>query len=306
MTTALREHPFQAAGLGLAPFRCIGHEHKVGPLRYPGPDGTTLEIGAPGQPMGTCDYCGTGIADCYVIKSRDGKRFIVGSDCVARTYRECGETVPTDVERQIAEVRRERAAARREVKRLALVERFKAARDLFASLPVESFTGEPHPYGYTDRASGRPLTRRDFLEYQSRGCSTENGMRQFCDAVEGAAAVAGVVIDRDALELQRAQEAARIEADRVAALEVARIRTATLAAHWRAVVDVLNAAPGSFAPAMAEKLMTEGRAGLSDRAFDIVADIVAKAAGRRGSAKYATAHGAVSLLADLEPAAAEG
>src|SRR5689334_12559868 len=73
-------HPFEKAGLGVAPFQCIGHQRRVGPI--PGPGGT--EIGAPGQPMGTCDYCGTGIADCYVIRSSNGETFIVGSDCVAR------------------------------------------------------------------------------------------------------------------------------------------------------------------------------------------------------------------------------
>lgn len=74
-------HVFEKAGLGKAPFRCVGVTEKVGPITMP--DGT--QIGSPGQPMGCCDYCGTGIKDCYVIQSSDKKQFVVGCDCVART-----------------------------------------------------------------------------------------------------------------------------------------------------------------------------------------------------------------------------
>lgn len=74
-------HVFEKARLGVAPFRFIGCEEKRGPIRLA--DGT--EIGADGQPMGTCDYCGQGIAICCSILSADGRKFVVGSDCVART-----------------------------------------------------------------------------------------------------------------------------------------------------------------------------------------------------------------------------
>lgn len=73
-------HVFDKAGLGVAPFRYIGVESKVGPIQLN--DGTT--IGAPGQPMGCCDYCGTGIKDCYKVQSADGKTFVVGCDCVTK------------------------------------------------------------------------------------------------------------------------------------------------------------------------------------------------------------------------------
>ncbi len=78
-------HMFELAGLGTAPFRFVGVEEKRGPIRYT--DKTTgleMEVGAPGQPMGTCDYCGQGIAICCTVKSADGKTFIVGSDCIAK------------------------------------------------------------------------------------------------------------------------------------------------------------------------------------------------------------------------------
>ena len=35
--------------------------------------------------MGSCDFCGQGIADCYQIRSSDGRNFIVGSSCVNKT-----------------------------------------------------------------------------------------------------------------------------------------------------------------------------------------------------------------------------
>ena len=74
-------HPFEKSGLGKAPFRFVGHERKVGPIQV-----GFMTIGAPGQPMGTCDHCGTGIADCYSVVSSDGNRFVVGSDCIEKLY----------------------------------------------------------------------------------------------------------------------------------------------------------------------------------------------------------------------------
>lgn len=79
--TETKLHRFERAGLGLAPFRCIGIESRVGPIDL----GNGHFVGAPGQPMGTCAYCGTGIADCRIILSADKKRFIVGNECVAHT-----------------------------------------------------------------------------------------------------------------------------------------------------------------------------------------------------------------------------
>jgi len=78
-------HKFEQAGLGQAPFRVIGCFEDRGPHKHVGPGGVTVEVGSPGQPMGSCKYCGQGIAVCYVIRSSDGKEFTVGSDCVAKT-----------------------------------------------------------------------------------------------------------------------------------------------------------------------------------------------------------------------------
>lgn len=73
-------HPFERAGLGMAPFEVIGVESKVGPLDL----GNGHTVGAPGQPMGTCRYCGQGIRECWLIRSADGRTFDVGCDCVRK------------------------------------------------------------------------------------------------------------------------------------------------------------------------------------------------------------------------------
>lgn len=67
-------HVFERAGLGKAPFRCVGFSEAV--ISYP--DGSI-------QPSGCCAYCFTGIRYTCIIKSRDGRTFTVGSDCVAKT-----------------------------------------------------------------------------------------------------------------------------------------------------------------------------------------------------------------------------
>ena len=68
-------HEFERAGLGKAPFRCVGYFEKV---YQASPD-------SPRQPGGSCDYCGTAITLHCQIRGADGATFVVGSDCVAKT-----------------------------------------------------------------------------------------------------------------------------------------------------------------------------------------------------------------------------
>jgi len=105
-------HPWEVAGLGKYPYRVLGVEVRVGPIHLP----NGMMVGAPGQPMGTCDYCGQGIKDCYKILSADGKRFEVGCDCVRRAYAEAGVRVPAAVEKLEREKRQ--AAAKAKAKRV--------------------------------------------------------------------------------------------------------------------------------------------------------------------------------------------
>jgi hypothetical protein len=74
-------HAFEVAGLGKAPYQFLGVSVKVGPL--PLPDGGM--VGAPGQPMGSCKFCGTGIKYCFNLLSADGKEFYVGCECIKKS-----------------------------------------------------------------------------------------------------------------------------------------------------------------------------------------------------------------------------
>lgn len=81
-------HPFETAGLGEAPFKYLRMTYNVGPIRLD----NGITVGAPGQPMGTCDYCGQGIAHECRIASADGKEFVVGIDCVNKLFLDSNAT----------------------------------------------------------------------------------------------------------------------------------------------------------------------------------------------------------------------
>src|SRR5688572_21736227 len=122
-------HPFEEAGLGLAPFKFLGMREERGPITTV-LDGLTVQVGAPGQPMGSCKYCGQGIAYvCYVL-SADGKRFTVGSDCVMKLAK-ASNVGMTDLERAVAremkKVRAAKNAKRAESAREKLAARIEAA-----------------------------------------------------------------------------------------------------------------------------------------------------------------------------------
>jgi len=71
-------HPFERAGLGKAPFRCVGMSVE----QYQAIPG---DPSCPMQPGASCDYCGQGIMLVYRIQGVDGARFKVGCDCVRKT-----------------------------------------------------------------------------------------------------------------------------------------------------------------------------------------------------------------------------
>lgn len=121
----MSEHRFETAGLGKAPFRVLGVEVRVGPIRYP----NGLEVGAPGQPMGCCQYCGQGIAECWMIGSSDGKTFMVGCDCVRKT----GDAGLRSAMAPHLKAKRAKAAKAR-------LDRAEAA------LPVDALRAKPHPH----------------------------------------------------------------------------------------------------------------------------------------------------------------
>lgn len=143
-------HVFERAGLGKAPFRFVGFRLNV--ITYP--DGTS-------KAGGSCDYCGTGIANECQIKSADGKLFKVGCDCVMKTgdagLLQAYKTSP-DVRRHAAQLRQ--AKDKRNTAELARL--IAENRDLLASMP--------HPRGFTDRQTGKPLTALDQYEWLQKNC----------------------------------------------------------------------------------------------------------------------------------------
>lgn len=116
--TTNRIHDFERAGLGIAPFSFVGAYEDRGPKSVTTRDVTTLTVGAPGQPMGTCAYCGQGIAICCRIVDVNGQSFVVGSDFVRRTYAE-GSRVRREVDSAVRKIQSTRRAAKAEAKRVA-------------------------------------------------------------------------------------------------------------------------------------------------------------------------------------------
>lgn len=161
----MQVHKFEAAGLGKAPFRVLGVCEKRGPIKVGERDGVEVWSGSPGQPMGSCDFCGTGIAECWEIGSADGRRFIVGCECVRKT----GD----------AGLKRGMAPHLRALRHAREQERIDAFRARVASDTVlrDKLAALPHPRGFTDRATGRPLTRLDEVEWMLANAGAAGSLR---------------------------------------------------------------------------------------------------------------------------------
>ena len=131
-------HAFELAGLGKAPFRLVAIERRVGPYPVLNKDGqhTGHYVGAPGQPVGSCAFCGTGIAECCVIRDAKGKTFIVGNICVYKT----GDVgLVNKTKREVNRLKAERRHERE-------VERIKACREALEEEGIqEALNAQPHP-----------------------------------------------------------------------------------------------------------------------------------------------------------------
>lgn len=131
-------HPFERAGLGKAPFRFVGVETRVGPMPMLDSNGnpTNTMVGSPGQPLGTCAFCGQSLAQCCFIKSADGKTFMVGNVCVYKT----GDT---SLEKPVKDAVRERQRKKRHERE---DQRIQACRDALKVEGVrEALNARPHP-----------------------------------------------------------------------------------------------------------------------------------------------------------------
>lgn len=112
------KHVFELSNLGTAPFQVIGFiDMPARGLLGTNPSAYNNHMREAGQiarafgvRLGSCDHCGTGIINHFVIQSSDGVRFVVGCDCVMKT----GDA---GLVSEIKRIRSERARLRRAEKR---------------------------------------------------------------------------------------------------------------------------------------------------------------------------------------------
>lgn len=133
-TTETAIHCFEKAGLGKAGFRCTGVVSiPSASLAERNPDAynNAMAMLPRNLGIGSCAYCGTAIMHNFIIESADGKRFVVGSDCVARTgdaglakevkrERVMARKVIRDAKRNLAKAEREAAWKAERAERAAI------------------------------------------------------------------------------------------------------------------------------------------------------------------------------------------
>lgn len=119
-------HCFERAGLGKAPFQFVSFSIR----RYCPVPGVSMVGGA-------CAYCGTGIVECFEIKSADGKHFIVGNECIRKTD-DTGliNLTKRELNRHRTEERHKREQTRIQEAKAAL-----EAQDV-----RDKLAAQPHPY----------------------------------------------------------------------------------------------------------------------------------------------------------------
>lgn len=160
-------HPFEKTGCGKAPFKFIGCFEDRGPHKKV-VNGVTFETGSPGQPMGSCKHCGTGIAICCVIQDAEGKRFTVGSSCVEKT----------DDPKLVREFKNspERRAIQAKI-RQERDEKKLQELDLLVQENSELFQSLPHSRGFINRDTGKPLTFADEVSWMLSNCGVSGKIR---------------------------------------------------------------------------------------------------------------------------------
>ena len=165
-----RIHPFERAGLGQAPFRCAGHFEAV---FQAAPD-------APRQPAASCNYCGQGIMEVFVVRSVDGREFHVGCDCIRKVWREYDTEIPADFRAAVLEIERAKREARRVKREAQVAARAERALARLASKPG-LFSDRPHPSQWH---ATKGLTLRDYYDW----ClSHRANLTHVCQQIESAA-----------------------------------------------------------------------------------------------------------------------
>jgi hypothetical protein len=151
-------HVFERSNLGKAPFRFVGVSYKTYQACQ----------GAPVQPGGSCDFCGTGIAECCLIQDVNGKQFIVGNTCVNKT----GDAG------LISATKRAVNAARSAARQKKQIEKIHALKALLATEAVQArLKAEPHPRGWAGK------TLLDYVDWmmQNAGNSGRLSLKHYID-----------------------------------------------------------------------------------------------------------------------------
>jgi hypothetical protein len=148
MIANLEIHPFEAAGLGKAPFRYVGMEFQD--ISYGQRNVAIGGVECQTKPGGTCAYCGQYIVNMFRVASADGQEFHVGCDCIRKVDAKLVKLADQDIRK----MRKERKAA-------ADRATVQAAREL---LPVamEKMAGKPHPNAHM---AGNGKTLADYVDF---------------------------------------------------------------------------------------------------------------------------------------------
>lgn len=264
-------HKFESAGLGVAPFKCVGVFEK---FYQASPD-------SPRQAGGLCDFCGTGIVVHCQIVSADGREFVVGNECVRHTY---DATLISEakvlVNARKRELRHERESAR-----------INAAKEKLSDVRVKfALRAEPHPDA---RRAANGSTMLDMVNwfFANAGNKGKIEVSKIVEAVDADSVDVETAIltmteietSLAAAEKARVDENARIEQENAAKREA-------IAQDNAEIRNILwLKCSGGFGLDMYNRLATEPLSSLSDRQLAIVADIYAKNFGRGGSKAYETA-----------------
>jgi len=161
-------HPFEARGLGHAPFRFVGMVQQdicYGEAILNRAEYERTGVSLTTKPGGTCAYCGTYIQRMFDVQSADGYKFHVGSDCILK----CGQaSLISAVRRATRALGRARKAKRAEALKVELAGMLvdPAIRARLASLP--------HPNAY--RAEGG-ATLADWADWMAENAGAAGRSR---------------------------------------------------------------------------------------------------------------------------------
>lgn len=163
-------HPFEKAGLGKAPFRCLGLEYQE--IRYGERVVNVGGVECTTKPGGTCALCGQYIVNMFRIESADGQRFHVGSDCVLKT---CDKH--DDIVQQVNE---ELSKKRKAARQTATQRKWHKVHETMSKIDDPAFAAHlrslPHP-----KIDG--MTLLDWVQWMSKYAGL-SGMERVCKVIE--------------------------------------------------------------------------------------------------------------------------